>query len=204
LEDALAREEALTNYKNNMDVKFKQLNDRIFDLEASNQDLADENNSLRNQNMLITNQVQQTKRNFEDQEYKRGMEFDKTIEELNSLHNDKKELKRNLEIKERALDEITNEARKFKREAESARNELEESVQTIAELKNLLANERMTGDNVIKREKDFKERNDKLATELEKAQIRLQNIEAQHARAIDSLRNDYQIRHQKYEQMLDT
>lgn len=200
----MGREEALTNYRNNMEVKFKQLNDRIFDLEANNQDLADECNSLRNQNLLLSNQIQQAKRNFEDQEHKRGLEFDKTIEELNSLHNEKKELRRTLDIKERALDEITNEARKFKRECEAARNELEEAVQTIAELKNHIANERVTGDNLLKREKDYKERNDKLASELEKAHIKLQNIESQHARAIDNLRNDYQIRHQKYEQMIDS
>jgi hypothetical protein len=93
--------------------------------------------------------------------------------------------------------------RKLKRELDQARYEFEELIQTTNELKNQLANERQTADLSSRRERDVKERNDRLATEFEKAQIKLQNIENQHARSMENLKNDFQARHAKYEQMIE-
>ena len=78
--------------------------------------------------------------------------------------------------------EALTEVKKTRRDLDQVKMELEETVQNLADMKNTLANERQTTDNLIKREKDYKERNDRLATELEKLQLRLQNIDAQHAR----------------------
>jgi Uncharacterized conserved protein len=118
--------------------------------------------------------------------------------------NKRKEHQKVFLFKERSeIIDHDNEVRKLRRELDQARYEIEELIQTTNDLKNQLANERQNAELSTRREKDIKERNDRLATELEKAQIRLQNIEAQHARSLENTKNDFQARIAKYEQMIE-
>jgi chromosome segregation ATPase len=101
------------------------------------------------------------------------------------------------------ITDTNDETRKLKKELDVNRLEYEEILQTLSDMKNQLSNERQNAELAYRREKDTKERNDKLATELEKCQIRLQNIEGQHSRSTEILKNDYQMRITKLEQIIE-
>ena len=82
----------------------------------------------------------------------------------------------------------------MRRDFEQTRLEFEEVVQVMNEQKNNLANERQTSEGAVKKEKELKERNNLLADEVEKLQTKLRIAEDDHARAVDSLKADFNIR----------
>lgn len=62
LEEALVREELLTNYKQVTEPKLREAQNRIQELEAEMQDIVEELHNTKNQCVLATNQAQQYKK----------------------------------------------------------------------------------------------------------------------------------------------
>jgi len=57
LEEALRREEILTNFKQTIDPKFRASQDKVAELEATVSDLIEELSTVKNQNNLVSNQL---------------------------------------------------------------------------------------------------------------------------------------------------
>ena len=87
----------------------------------------------------------------------------------------------------------------MRRDFEQTKLEFEEIVQVMNDLKNQLANERQTTEAAVKREKDLRERNNKLADELEKLQGKIRKHEDEHAQLIESIKTDHTAKISKQE-----
>jgi len=132
------------------------------------------------------------------------------------LQNEKKELKKVIEAKDKTIEGIKltkikcsyldierqNDLRKTRKDLEQTRLEFEETVQVLSEQKNNLANERQTTEVAIKREREFKERNNALADELEKLQAKMRNLEDEHIRSLENLKFEHSGLEAKLEQKL--
>jgi len=100
----LRREEILTNFKQTIDPKFRASQDKVAELEATVSDLIEELSTVKNQNNLVSNQLANYKKSYEDAEGKNSMEVDRLVQEVNILQNEKKELKKVIESKDKAIE----------------------------------------------------------------------------------------------------
>jgi len=174
--------------------------------------LIEELNQVKNQNVVLSNQAATYRRSLEDAEGKTTLELDRLVQEVNMLQNEKKELKKVIEGKDKTVEGISvkitkawfiierqNELRKIRKDLEQTRLEFEETVQVMNEQKNNLANERQTTEMAMKREKELKDRNNALAEELQKLQTKIKNLDNDHAREIETLKLNYTEQEAKLE-----
>lgn len=104
LDEALVREEILTNHKQQLEPKHRLVMEKLKELEAELQDKEEELDRVKNQLNLASNQAQQYRKNLEELDGKKTLEVDKMIQEVSFLQNEKKELKKLLAEKDKLIE----------------------------------------------------------------------------------------------------
>ena len=94
------------------------------------------------------------------------------------------------------------EFKRVKKDFEGHRLENEELVQTVNQLKNLLANEKQAVEAAEKKEEDFKEKHRQIVLELERIKSSTAQTEFEQKKAVDTIMQESEAKVQKLEQKL--
>lgn len=156
----------------------------MAELEAELNDTIEELHQIKNQSVVAHNQAQQYKRNFEELDGKKQLEIDKLIQEMSYLQNDKKELKKLLEGKDKNFEctriflfnglEYLNENKKVRRELEEMKLELEDVNRALTLTKSDLANEKEISSTAMKHERELRTKTQELTDLVNKLQKDIQ------------------------------
>lgn len=121
---------------------------------------------------------------------------------MNTLKNEKAELRKLLDSQQKLDEERESEFRRVRKDFEGHRLENEELVQTVNQLKNLLANEKQAVETAEKKEEDFKDKHRQIVLELERIRSNTSQTEFEQKKAMDTMVQESEAKVQKLEQKL--
>lgn len=165
-------------------------------LESTNQ-----GTSFKKYNNQVDQSVYEIRR-IQELENKNTGELDQLVFEVNSLKNEKAELRKLLDSQQKLDEERESEFKRVRKDFEGYRLENEELVQTVNQLKNLLANEKQAVETAEKKEADFKEKHRQIVLELEKIKANTAQTEFEQKRVMDNAVQEAEAKVQKLEQKL--
>ena len=118
--------EDIRKLKEVLDVKYKNNNEEVNTLENEREELLNKINKLENDNKIIKNQIQNSKRNFNELEEKKAIEIDLLTKDIETIRLKERELGNRLIFFERDQDSNKEENRRLKKELENTKSDLDQ------------------------------------------------------------------------------
>lgn len=198
------REDNFSRQISSMQPRYQELTELNLEQEKDIESLKHDINKFKNENVLLKSQVEFLQKTNEDLDLQKHLENDQLVQENHLLSHNCKDLKSQIQEKDRIIENNHEEIRKYRKENEELKEENDEITQILADKDVQLGLQKTRADTSIQREREAIEKIDLQSRESQKFQLKYQQLERQYNSIVEAHRIESNEKHLRYEKLIDT